>query len=270
MRLASRASVKEKVLHTGLRFRGSDSRSRTVLRIPAGAQRQIVLKLTEQEHILDITVEDGAALDIICIQAPGAHADVRIWERCTVGAGSRLHVCNATLGGSIEHSLVSHITGSNSESSIDWVFYGRGEDRLRLSVKNLFDASGGQGEITVKGVAEGKAHCRCDGMIEITESGRGTDTYLTETMLMLDGTARCDAVPALEIRTNDVRASHSATVTKVSEEDLFYFGARGIPETEARRMLVEGFLTDLLQRFPRSARESVLLFPSTCTGGLPH
>ena len=74
------------------------------------------------------------------------------------------------------------------------------------------------------------------------------DTYLTEAVLMLDPSARIDAVPALEIRTNDVKASHSATVSRVTPEDLFYLQSRGLPERSARTMFVDGFLRDLAHR----------------------
>jgi Fe-S cluster assembly scaffold protein SufB len=95
-------------------------------------------------------------------------------------------------------------------------------------------------------VAEGKAYVRCDGLLEIGPGGGGTDAYLTEDVLMLDPTAKIDAVPGLEIKTNDVKASHSATVSRVTPEDLFYFAARGISQAEARRMYVEGFLNSVL------------------------
>jgi Fe-S cluster assembly protein SufB/Fe-S cluster assembly protein SufD len=85
-------------------------------------------------------------------------------------------------------------------------------------------------------------------MIEIGEKGGGTDTYLTQNILILDRTAKVEAIPALEIKTNDVKASHSATVTKVSEEDLFYMTSRGIAREEARALYVSGFLKDLLGR----------------------
>jgi len=111
----------------------------------------------------------------------------------------------------------------------------------------------------VKGVAEGKAHCKCDGMIEIGADGTGTDTYLTQDVLMLHPTANVDAVPALNINTNDVKASHSATVSRVSPEDLYYFGARGITKKEAQKMYVLGFLGDMLQRVSLGAMRSELL-----------
>jgi Fe-S cluster assembly scaffold protein SufB len=124
----------------------------------------------------------------------------------------------------------------------------RGKERQELSVHNVFGAPHGGGEITLKGVAEDAAFATVNGMIEITERGKGTDTYLTEDVLMLDPTAKIDAVPGLEIRTNDVKASHSATVSRVTAEDLFYFRSRGIDAATARDMYVDGFLGDLLAR----------------------
>ena len=132
-------------------------------------------------------------------------------------------------------------------SDIDWIFYARNQDHQTISAENIFGAPAGGGQITMKGVAEESAHVACNGMINIGKEGTGTDTYLTEDVLMLDKSAKVDAVPGLEIKTNDVSASHSATVSKVTPEDLFYFASRGIDQTEARAMYVQGFLSDLTQ-----------------------
>jgi Fe-S cluster assembly protein SufD len=135
----------------------------------------------------------------------------------------------------------------------------KGTEKQSVDVRNVFDATNGAGEITLKGIAEEKALAVCNGMIEITERGRGTDTYLTEDVLMLDSTAKVDAIPGLEIRTNDVKASHSATVSRVTAEDLFYLQSRGIDVLTARRMFVDGFLAGLAESISHTAlRENVL------------
>jgi Fe-S cluster assembly scaffold protein SufB len=108
---------------------------------------------------------------------------------------------------------------------------------------NMFEGTDGRGEILMKGVVEQAAKIRSRGTIKIGLQGKGTDSYLTQESLMLDATAKVDAVPALEIKTNDVKASHSATVAKVTAEDLFYFASRGIAEHDARKMFVLGFLS---------------------------
>jgi Fe-S cluster assembly scaffold protein SufB len=146
--------------------------------------------------------------------------------------------------------LISKLDGKDAISSIDWVFRTRGKESMAIDVRNVFAAPHGRGEIVMKGIAEDESRCRATGMIEIGEEGRGTATHLTEDVLMLDASAKVDAVPALEIRTNDVKASHSATVSKVSPEQMFYLESRGLPAPEARRMFVEGFLGELIAKIP--------------------
>ena len=121
----------------------------------------------------------------------------------------------------------------------------------------------------MKVVAEDHAHVTAKGMIEIGPDGGGTDTYLTQNVLMLDPSARVDAVPALEIKTNDVKASHAASIARVTPEDLFYLQSRGIAEREAKAMFVEGFVSEMIEKIPdESVRNDVLgaLLQPTCCG----
>ncbi|MDO8648371.1 MAG: SufD family Fe-S cluster assembly protein [Candidatus Peregrinibacteria bacterium] len=205
-------------------------------------------------HVTEVFVGEDAELEFVSLELSDPGERLWIQQRSSVGSGAKISWRNATLGGAaVSHDLKSAITGSLSESTVDWMFYARGTERYDLSVRNTFDAREGSGEITMKGVAEDRAHVRSRGMIEIGEGGQGTDTYLTQNVLMLDPTSKVDVVPGLEIRTNDVKASHSATVTRVTVEDLFYFAARGIPEREARSMYVQGFLGDLTSRIAHTA-----------------
>ena len=177
----------------------------------------------------------------------------------TLAEGSAMHWHCTTLGNTDEqHTLSSELRGKNATSNIDWIFRVGSSEKQIIVVRNVFAAPEGGGEITLKGVAEGTAYASCEGMIEITEEGRGTNTYLTEDVLMLDPTAKIDAIPGLEIRTNDVKASHSATVSRVTVEDLFYFQSRGITSETARAMYVDGFLGDLTERIAdEDVRKSV-------------
>lgn len=170
-----------------------------------------------------------------------------ILQRGKIGEGGALTWFNLTLGADpVAWDLRSDVRGDNGISEVNWLFLAQGKERYNLTMRNVFHGKNGRGEITVKGVVEDHAHVTAKGMIEIGKEGGGTETYLREAVLMLDATARVDAVPALEIKTNDVRASHSASVTKLNDEDLFYMGSRGISRDEARRMVIEGFLGSLL------------------------
>jgi Fe-S cluster assembly scaffold protein SufB len=126
--------------------------------------------------------------------------------------------------------------------------YAKDQEHQDLRVRTMFEGREGAGEVVMKGVAEGRASIKAHGLIAIGPQGGGTNTYLTQNVLMLDASAKVDSVPSLEIKTNDVKASHSATVSRVTAEDLFYFASRGISAHEAKRMFVEGFLGDLTSR----------------------
>lgn len=205
---------------------------------------------------LDIRVEAGdeADAEFLCLQAADASAQVSISQQSVLGAGTSLRSRHASLGASSsDHEVRSRLEGRNARSDIEWICYAKGSERHQLRAFNVFDAQEGAGEIVMKGVAEQQAHLSQKGTIVIGLTGNGTNTYLTQEVLMLDRTAKVDAVPGLEIKTNDVKASHSATVARVTAEDLFYFASRGIAEHEARRMFVIGFLASLVGRIADDA-----------------
>lgn len=226
--------------------------------IPAGTTTTLIVPInaSDSEASHNVTVEDGATCTVITINAADR---VKILQKGMVGADAKLLWQNITIGGSdVTHDLVSHVTGANGESAVDWMFYTGGTDKQALSVRNIFDGREGSGEILMRGVAEETGYASAKGMIEIGLQGGGTNTYLTQEVLMLDASAKIDAVPGLEIKTNDVKASHSATVSRVSPEDLFYFASRGIPKNEARAMYVQGFLGMIADRIAdEKVREDV-------------
>jgi len=225
------------------------------VRVRTGVSAQVSVTVVPQEnactHTVEIILEEDAQLTYLCLQDASPSSAMTIRQRTQIGTDASLIVQNITLGGqTVDHDLVSRVVGNDATSGIDWVFYGKGKERQKLTVRNIFDAKNGGGEILMKGVAQDTAHVAANGLIEIGLQGGGTNTYLTQNVLMLDRTSKVDAIPGLEIKTNDVKASHSATVSRVTPEDLFYFAARGIPEPEARRMYVLGFLGDIAARIP--------------------
>ena len=163
------------------------------------------------------------------------------WRMVSGGAGDL--ICN----------LASHVRGENARSQIEWAARASGQSRHTLYATNHFEAARGSGDIVIRSVASGKAHVSSRGGIAIGPKAAGTRTHLIQEALMLDASAKVDAIPALEIKTNDVKASHSASITKISPETLFYLQSRGIEEAAARSMFVEGFLGELLRNLPADA-----------------
>jgi Fe-S cluster assembly protein SufB/Fe-S cluster assembly protein SufD len=216
------------------------------LQIAPNEQRTVFFSFDgDAPHECNVTVAHHADLHVI-VFAMGSGS---IIYRSSLAEGAHIHWHIITCASeSSHHDLISECQGDDAESTIDWVFLARDDEKMEISVQNVFLGKRGRGEVTMKGVAEGKGNVQARGLIKIGPEGSQTDTYLTEDVLMLDPTAKVDAIPALEIKTNDVKASHSATVSRVTEEDLFYFASRGIDQKTARKMFVEGFLHDLLDR----------------------
>lgn len=239
-------------LNDPLHVRFASMHSHLLIVLGEGARAEMVEHLEGEDqasHDVEVFLGDRAELTFLSVETTQKSTHFHIRQQGSIGAGASLQWQNVTLGGGhIEHDLRSEVVGAGGKSTVDWVFYAKEQEIQRLSACNIFSAPEGGGEITVHGVAEANAQVGCRGMLEIGPRGAGTNTYLREHVLMLDRTAKVDAIPGLEIRTNDVKASHSATVTRVTPEDLFYFAARGIPEHTARQMYVRGFLADLTQR----------------------
>lgn len=214
----------------------------------------------EIHHAIEVHVAPEAQCTILTINRAASDATLKMYQHGRTGSGATIRWQNVTLGGGkVDHQLVSTVIGPDGESAVDWMFYAKQTERYDLNVRNVFNAPNGRGEILMRGIAEQKGHALCRGLIEIGLKGGGTNTYLTQEVLMLDATSKVDAIPSLEIKTNDVKASHSATIARVTEEDLFYFGARGIAPVDARRMFVLGFLGDITSRISDEAMREELV-----------
>ena len=108
-------------------------------------------------------------------------------------------------------------------------------------------------------VAHREARTAWVGDVLIRAEATGTDTYELNRNLLLTEGARADAVPNLEIETGEIAgAGHAATVGRFDEEQLFYLLSRGIPEIAARRLVVRGFFSEVINLIPvESVREKL-------------
>jgi len=94
----------------------------------------------------------------------------------------------------------------------------------------------------LKGTADDSARVSFTGRIIIDPNCPDTNSFLTERILLLSDTAQAETVPDLEIESDDVKCSHSASISRIPEEHIFYLMSRGISRKESQAMIVEGFL----------------------------
>jgi Fe-S cluster assembly protein SufD len=105
-------------------------------------------------------------------------------------------------------------------------------------------------DLLIKGCLKDRARSVYQGLIQVSEGAQRTDAYQANRNLLLSDQARADSIPGLEILANDVRCTHGATIGHVDEEQMYYLMARGLPKSEAQRLIVEGFFAPVLDRIP--------------------
>jgi Fe-S cluster assembly protein SufD len=110
----------------------------------------------------------------------------------------------------------------------------------------MHDAPNCASRQTVKTVLTGHARGVFQGKIEVARAAQKTDGYQMNQALLLSPDAEMDSKPQLEIYADDVKCSHGATVGELDSNQLFYLRARGIPEAQARALLVRAFLDEAL------------------------
>ena len=199
---------------------------------------------------VEVVVDDGAHLTIISVQdwAPGSvHASS---HRLRLGRDATLRHIVVTLGGDVVRITPdAEFTGENgSVEMIGLYFADAGQyQEHRLFVDHAVPSC--RSRVTYKGALQGQgAHTVWVGDVLIRAAADATDTYELNRNLVLSEGARADSVPNLEIETGLITgAGHASATGRFDDEQLFYLRSRGIPEPDARRLVVRGFFAELIQ-----------------------
>lgn len=121
-------------------------------------------------------------------------------------------------------------------------FMVRGEEKLDLRVEVIHLAENTTARISLKATVDDVAQVLIKGNVIVEKTARKTVSFLEERILLLSSKAKAEAIPDLEIKNNEVKCSHAATVGKIDEEQVFYLNSRGITEKKAKEMIAKGFL----------------------------
>jgi Fe-S cluster assembly scaffold protein SufB len=137
---------------------------------------------------------------------------------------------------------VVEITKAGAEVELSGAFLAQAKELIDVEVVVHHRAPNTRANTVLKGVGRDQAKVRFVGRIIIDENCGNTNSFLTERILLLSDQATAEAIPDLEILTDDVKCSHAASISRIPEEHIFYLQSRGIGRTEAEDMIVEGFL----------------------------
>ena len=201
--------------------------------------------------ITEVYLGDGAQMKFGALQNwnEGTFSFVR--RRAHVERDAKLHWTIGWLGGRLTMSHVeSRLVGPGAEMEDIQVLFGRHKQHFDLtsSLRNM--APHVKGEIHMKGVMKDQARAVMYGFIRVDPVAQQSNSYQLAQGLLLNDGAHCDAIPGLEIEANDVRATHGASIGPIDEEQIFYLMSRGFDREQAKRTIVEGFLTPTLEQIP--------------------
>lgn len=206
---------------------------------------------TMLSETIEIVVDDGAHLTLVSIQdwAPGAvHAAS---HRARIGRDATLKHIVVNLGGDVVRVTPDvEFEGENGEVEALGIYFADAHQHLehRLFVDHAVPSC--RSRVAYKGALQGDgAHTVWVGDVLIRAAAEGTDTYELNRNLVLTDGARADSVPNLEIETGVIEgAGHASATGRFDDEQLFYLRSRGIPEPDARRLVVRGFFAELVHR----------------------
>jgi len=170
-----------------------------------------------------------------------------------------------TDGETIDKRL-SVILEEGAEARIQGLFFGRGTQTMKLDVRTEHRGRNSQARTKIRGVLTDSANAQFNGLIAINETAGQSNSFLEEHVLLLGPHATSDAKPNLEIAAPDVKCSHAATTGQIDDELLFYVMSRGLSKPAAARLIVEGFLGDILTLVPSPEIQATFL--AQITGGL--
>lgn len=149
------------------------------------------------------------------------------------------------------------LDGPGATVRVQTLFAGSADNQFDLGVTAEHRAPRTVSDLRAKGVLSGKAQGVYRGLVRVEKNATGSDGYQRCDALLLSPTAEVDPIPNLEIETNDVRCTHGVTVSRPDAEQLFYLRSRGLDESAARDLLVEGFAGTMLSAYPESQREEL-------------
>lgn len=229
-----------------------------------GSQATVVL-----EHIgdavlsenIEIIVDDEASLTLVSIQEWNSKSIHSSAQFAKLGRNSKFKHVVVSLGGSVVRVTPSaYFDAPGGDVSLFGLYFADAGQYLEHRIFVDHSQPKCKSRVTYKGALQGqKAHTVWVGDVLIRAAAEGTDTYeLNRNLLLTDG-ARADSVPNLEIETGQIQgAGHASASGRFDDEQLFYLQARGIDELEARRLVVRGFLMEIVQQIGISELEDRL------------
>lgn len=226
--------------------------------VRAGRHSRAVLVLehtgsARYSQLVSIVTGDGSELTVVSLQQWDADAIHLAEHDALVGRDATYKHVSVTLGGQLVRLNANvRYAGPGGDATLLGVYFADAGQHLEHRSFVDHNTPHCKSRVTYKGALQGQsAHTVWVGDVLIRAEAEGTDTYELNRNLVLTDGARADSVPNLEIETGEIAgAGHASATGRFDDLQLFYLQARGIPEDEAKRLVVRGFFADVIREIP--------------------
>ncbi|MFQ6172519.1 Fe-S cluster assembly protein SufD [Oryzobacter sp. R7] len=225
-----------------------------LVRVGRFARATVVLEhagSAEYTELVSVLAGDGSEVTLVSVQEWADEAHHLAQHDVVVGRDARVRHIAVTIGGGIVRlNANASYTGPGGSFEGLGVYFADAGQHLEHRLFVDHEAPHCRSNVEYKGALQGEtAHTVWVGDVLIRASAEGTDTYELNRNLVLTDGARADSVPNLEIETGEIEgAGHASATGRFDDQQLFYLMARGIPEDEARRLVVRGFFASVVAR----------------------
>jgi Fe-S cluster assembly protein SufD len=246
---------------------GTDVASAAHAVITAGphSKATVVLRFEGAATLADnveIVVGDGAQLTVVAVADWDDEAVHHSHHHALVGRDASLRHVAVSFGGDLVRMNTSvAYSGPGGEVEMLGLYCADAGQHLEHRLFVDHNAPRTRSNVDYKGALQGEgAHAVWIGDVLIRKVAEGIETYESNRNLVLTDGCQADSVPNLEIETGEIEgAGHASTTGRFDDQQLFYLQARGIPEEEARRLVVHGFFADIIRKTGVPAIEERLL-----------
>lgn len=216
---------------------------------PKSSKQQAYLEL------LNINARANSQLDITTLQMMEQSAVNFSTRRTDVAQDGQINWYLGLFGSLLSRYRIDYyLNGTGASVNDSEVIFGNNGQSFDLQTNVIHQSPSTIGRVNEKSILKNKSKSLFKGMIRIKEKAIKSQSFLSGRSILLDKDAKSDAIPGLEIFTNDVRATHSASVSQIDEEQIFYLNTRCLSRSEAERVIVEGFLEPLSRKMSYQVR----------------
>ena len=257
--------IVDKPIHflTCLSEDGHSTISRNVIFADESSKATIVQELyspniqTQQAYLelMNTNLGANAQLDVTTLQMIDQHAVTFSTRRTDLAQDAKVNWYSGLFGSMLSRYKIEYfLNGTGASCNDSEVIFGNNEQSFDIQTNVNHESPATEGRVVEKSILRNKSKSLFKGMIRIKENAAKSNSFLSGRSILLDKDAKSDAIPGLEIFTNDVKATHSASVAQIDEEQIFYLKTRCLTHEEAERTIVEGFLEPLSRKMSFQVR----------------